>query len=244
MQQMGVSSDLPPLALSVRQPMAYLAGCLLGDACLTTGHKNSVRGYLQLRVADWDFANAFSSAIYAGFGVIYVPRKDERGYALVRTYNGFGRFDVLRGLIPSLLEEKAAWLRGLFDSEGNVVCVPKPYQGPRSWDRRIAFFSTNQETLHMGLAYLADLKIVSVIRGWPPSDSHHGSKPVFALLLKNGRENYASFARDVGSSIARKSDRINKLPETYHPDLSDAYREAQLKGAAVRNARKLAGGKY
>ena len=58
-------------------------------------------------------------------------RRDERGYWLVRTYNGRRRFDVLREWSARSPEEQAAWLRGLFDSEGNAQLTHRPARGRR-----------------------------------------------------------------------------------------------------------------
>jgi hypothetical protein len=236
--------QLPELALSVRQPKAYLAGCLKGDACITSGRPNVIHGYLQLRVSDWDFAEAFCDAIESGYGVRRRPREDERGYAYVRTYNGHGRFSHLKELYPSCPETQAAWLRGLFDSEGNVVCGKKRSQRPNSWDRRVAFFSTNMDTLEQALWYLERLGMSARIVPWCRSAGHRGTRPVFALVLYACRDNFEKFARIVGSSIDRKMTPLGLLPTTYHPDLKAARREAQLRGVSARKRNQLERGTY
>lgn len=232
------------LPLPIRQPIAYLTGCLCGNAWLSSGSPRSPSGYLCLRVADVDFATTFATAITVGFGVPVVARLDERGYSMVRKNNGFGRFDVLRDFVPKTQEETAAWLRGLFDSQGNVVCVKKPKAGPRSWDRRISMLSTDHETLGLALRRLLKIGIVAHKTPWPCGAGHKGSKPVFAVMLSASRANFSRFGELIGSSIARKQAAIDLLPRTYQPDLSTCYAEAQAKGAAVRRARRDAGGIY
>ena len=239
-----MNAPLPRLALSARQPKAYLAGCLKGDACITAGRPNSIRGYLQLRVADWDFADAFSEALRIAYGIERSPKPDERGYAFIRTYNGHGRFDELRDMNPSDNDGRAAWMRGLFDSEGNVVCVPKPKKGPNSWDRRVAIFSTTVRTLEMAHTHLASLGIEGRIVPWASSAGHLGTLPVFALSLTSGRENFDAFSRIVGSSIKRKSDGLRNLPTTYCPDLGAITRRIQKRRVENGLARKAIGGKY
>ena len=224
------------LALSLKQPKAYLAGCLKGDAFMVAGRKDSIRGYIGLRVADQDFAEAFAASINSAYGLDVRPKPDERGYALVRTYNGYGRFDELRSMEPICPEAKAAWLRGLFDSEGNALCVRKP-RGPFSWDRRVAMFSTNTGTLDAALNHLACLGIESRITKWNHSAGHKGTKQVFCLSVACGKVSYQTFADIVGSSIARKQRVLELLPTTYHPDISRRRREIQLIGAAVKHAR-------
>lgn len=232
-------------ALSIRQPIAYLAGCLLGDAWLATGTRRAPSGYLCLRVADQDFADAFAAAITAGFSVPAKVNVDERGFYLVRKSNGGRRFDVLRGFEPLTNDARAAWLRGFFDSEGNVVCAPKPAAGPRSWDRRVSMFSTNQDTLWRARRALSALNIEA--KGpveWKGGAGRYGSKQVFAVVLISSWENYVRFGDAVGSSIGRKAAALATLPGTYQDDLKACAREAQQKGVQVRLARKAAGGRY
>lgn len=230
--------------LSIRQPVAYLAGCLRGDAWISSGASRTPSGYFCLRVADMDFAESFAAAIAAGFGVAASVCKDERGYALVRKSNGKRRFDMLKEFEPTSDEQTAAWLRGLFDSEGNVVCVPKPKAGPRSWDRRVAIFSTDHTTLDRAQRMLTDLDIQARKLLWSCGDGHKGNKPVYAMNLVSGKENFSEFARIVGSSIARKQASLDLLASTYHPDRAIYAAEAQAKGAEVRRARRDAGGIY
>lgn len=195
-------------------PKAYLAGCLKGDAFMSIGHKNSVRGYMGLRVSDWDFAHAFAESINVAYGLNIAPRADERGFALVRTYNGHGRFDELRQLKPDCPESGASWLRGLFDSEGNAACRPLA-RGPRSWDRRVTMFSTNVETLSLAESLLTSLDIGSKIVPWNHGPGHKGTKPVFAVRLHSSLENYQRFASGVGSSIQRKQQTLDLCHTTY-----------------------------
>lgn len=202
-------------ALALTHPAAYLAGCLKGDAWISKGHTNSIRGYIRLRVSDWDFANAFSDALEAGFGVISRPQQDERGYAHVRTYNGHGRFDELPVFEPKTTGETCAWLQGMFDSEGNATCIPMPKLGPGSWGRRIAFFSTTPKTLTLAQTYLLRVGIASYVAPWTSSKGHLGTRQVFGLVVNGGHENYSLFGVRVGSTIKRKMDAIRLIPTTY-----------------------------
>jgi hypothetical protein len=231
-------------AITVRQPTAYLAGALLGDAWLSAGSGRSPGGYLCLRVADADFADAFAAAIRDGYGVITSPRRDERGYWLVRTYNGHGRFNSLREYAASTDEERAVWLRGLFDSEGNAQLLPKPTRGPQSFDRRVAFYSTDLRTLAIADHYMESLGITTKIRAVSPSVGHKGSRQVHELEVRANREAYARFATLVGSSIGRKATVLAALAASYVDDIPGRRREMQAVGAATRRARRDAGGTY
>jgi hypothetical protein len=195
--------------------IAYLAGVLHGDGFLTV-EKNS-RGYLGLRVADRDFADAFSSCLHAAYGVVAPVRLDERGYNLVRTYNGYGRFDQLRAYDPANNHERGRWLRGLFDSEGNAYCARSVTLGPRSWQRRVTFFSTNVGTLQRAIGFLEILGVRAKIVPWRHGTGHKGTLPVHAIILAAGKLNFETFLAAVGSSIARKREAIERMISTYQP---------------------------
>src|SRR4051812_1156824 len=92
----------------VADARAYLAGVLHGDGWCT--HLT-----LGLRVADQDFAEAFALALNLVCGTTYAPRRDERGYWLLRAGNKSGRFSGLKGFVARTDRERAMWLRGLFD---------------------------------------------------------------------------------------------------------------------------------
>lgn len=231
-------------AITLWQPFAYLAGCLKGDAWLSAGRDKSPSGYLCLRVADEEFAQAFAEAINTGYGLHVAPRRDERGYWLTRVYNGHTRFTPLLSFCAESDDERAAWLRGLFDSEGNTMLMPVPKQGPRSWYRRVSFYSTNETTLDTTAAYLLDLGLPTRRLVRKPTVGHLGNRPVFELSLRHSRENFATFAHTVGSSIPRKQKVLDSLAPSYCDDLSEVRREMQAKGVLIRIARRETGGRY
>lgn len=198
-------------AITVRQPHAYLAGVLRGDAWISAGHSGSPNGYLCLRVADREFAETFAAAITHAYNVPASVRLDERGYWLCRKYNGQRRFSPLLDYRPRRRETKAAWLRGLFDSEGNAN-LTRLDRGPRSFSRRVAFYSTDELTLAIACGCLAALGFEANVRPLKPSAGHLGSKPVFELVLVSSREAYAQFANEIGSSIPRKQAVLDAIP--------------------------------
>lgn len=201
--------------LTVQQPRAYLAGALSGDAWLSTGSGRSPGGYLCLRVADEDFALAFAAAVAEGYGVHRAPAQDERGYWLFRTYNGHRRFDGLRTFVPTSPGECAAWTLGLFDSEGNVQLTPKPWNGPASWERRVAFYSTEPATLDTLVTTLDSLGLPSTRLVRRPTAGHLGSRTVEQVRIRSGRAYFERFAEVIGSNIARKQAVLDRLPTTY-----------------------------
>jgi len=215
--------------------IAYVAGVLLGDGWCTEGP----HGAIGLRVSDADFASTFAVALELATGSLTRPYHDERGYWSVRNQNHAGRFSHLKGYEPQTDEECAAWLRGLFDSEGNAQLRIKPGVGPNSYGRRVAMYSTNTETLRRAQTYLERLAITSVIRPQKHSDGHKGTLPLFELSLDQSRENFLRFAWLVGSSIARKRDVLMALPLSYRADPGESCRSAQRIGAAAKHRKTI-----
>jgi hypothetical protein len=195
-------------ALTIWQP--YLAGVLHGDGWCTPLT-------LGLRSKDRDFAGVFAEAVNALFGTALQSKTDERGYWLVRASNKSGRFNDLKDYEPSDDKERAAWLRGLFDSEGNAQILPQPRRGPNSYHRRVAFYSTNFVTLGLAASHLHSLDIKHLIRSTKNSATHKGLKLVGELRLCR-REAFQTFARIVGSSIERKQARLDAIAASYQPD--------------------------
>jgi hypothetical protein len=131
----------------------------------------------------------------------------------------------------------------MFDSEGNALLVRKP-RGEHSWDRRVAFYSTEPRTLDRTAAYLLDLGIPTQRAVRPHSKGHLGTKQVEELKVAPGREHYARFAETVGSSIRRKAVVLDALAASYVDDMSAHRRSMQAQGVAVRRLRRDAGGRY
>lgn len=187
---------------------AYIAGVLHGDGWCT-------RLTIGLRAKDRDFVEAFAKAINLSFGLNKTPKIDERGYWLLRIGNKSGTFDSAKSYCPKTDEERILWVRGMFDSEGNAQCLKIP-KWENSYQRRIAFYSTDTGTLDKVSDYLAKLGIASVLRPTKSSASHKGTKPVFELKVPR-QENMTEFVRLVGSSISRKSLTLQKISATFQP---------------------------
>ncbi len=208
-----------------REALAYLAGTVVGDAWLTS--------VLGLRVADLDFSQAFCEALSVAFAITKHPRLDERGYWLVRMGDRVGRFNVLRNFEASTDKEKSAWLRGFFDSEGNAQLTKRTF-GSNCFERRIAMYSTDENTLNAAERYLLDLGIVGKRRLTKNSVGHKGTKPVSELRLVSSLRNFGSFRTIVGSSIARKRNTMDAIVSSYVSDLSESCKQRQRLGAAAR----------
>jgi hypothetical protein len=239
-----VGNDLSTAhALTLVNPVAYLAGVLKGDGWLgsPSGH---LHGHLCLRVADLEFAETFALAIQQGFSLTARVVLDERGYWTVRRYNRGGLFDCLPDFEPTTAVEFAAWLRGLFDSEGCAYLRRRPLVGPESWQRSVTFTSTNTITLDRAARYLAALGIDSYRLSNKLGAGHKGTKPVFRQHVRGSREQYMRFASAVGSSIGRKQQVLDSMAGTYVEDMSAKRREMQARGVASRLSRRNEGGQY
>lgn len=221
--------------LSLHQPLPYLAGVVVGDGWLTART-------LGLRVADEEFARSFQTSIRETFGVEAVCRTDERGYWLVRTSNRTGRFDSLRSFAPHSDQECRSWLRGMFDSEGNAQCLHRPSISAAAYQRRVAFYSTNEATIACLRRCLMTLGFSHIRHEVTPSLGHLGSKQVVEIRLAGSVVAYSRFAEEIGSSITRKQVALDQIPLSYQPPGHHA--RAQKQGVLVRRSRLDAGGRY
>lgn len=215
-------------ALSLWQ--SWLAGVLHGDGyCTAKG--------IGLYVKDVEFAKEFADSL----DVIYERRVgsflDKRGLWMTRSSNKAGIFDEAKGFSPISLEEKAMWVRGLFDSEGNAQLM-KYKQWENSYHRRVAMYSTLMPTLLMAQEYLSDLGIATKIYTTKNSATHIGPKTVYELKLKSGMGNFSKFSTMVGSCIPRKQKSLEKIVFTYCDDLPTMCRAAQSKGAATKRMKR------
>lgn len=208
--------------------LAYVSGVLHGDGWCS-------KYAIGLRVADRDFAEYFANALSAICGRSIHPRLDERGFWLVRVGNKSGRFSSIKSYEPEGSTERAHWLRGLFDSEGNAqlceVRGKRPYR-----HRRISLYSTDVSTLSKAQFHLRSLGINCRTRETKNSLGHKGSKVVHELCLA-GKTDFESFARLVGSSIERKMVVIREIASSFAP--AGYQKRAQLLGAAARRRKTM-----
>lgn len=218
--------------LTIKEPKAYLAGCLKGDAWLDGR-------CLGLRVKDRDFALSFSCAVRLICGSVCDPKQESRGYWVVRRFNSNSIFNSLEAYIPKSNDEKRSWLLGWFDSEGNAN-HSKLNRGENCFNRRISMYSTNRATVDFGEMLLNDLGMRTGRGFVKPSDGHYGDRPVIELRLLASQVNFKIFRDLIGSNIARKMRKISAMVSSYQ-DVSEYCRMAQLKGAASRKANRIAG---
>lgn len=211
---------------------AYLSGVIYGDGWCTTN--------IGMCVKDEDFATAFADALALGFGCKARPRLVRGKYWMVRTSNVTGRFNGLLTFEPVTDLERGAWLRGLFDSEGNATLRHLKHVSANSYERRVSIYSTSVLTLERAATYLAALGIATVRTTTKNSAGHKGTKTVYQLRVRCNRNAYMRFAELVGSSLARKAATLRAIPASYRPVDSGHQRLGQQRGAAKRRNRTLA----
>lgn len=183
---------------------------------------------------DKDFAEAFRDAIADAFGRVANVRPHNTIYWIVRVGNKRGTFDGCRSFEPATDEERAAWLRGLWDSEGtahlaNVNGAVRPYT-----HRKVSLVSTNLDTLQRAAEMFETLGIKTRRRSVKLDASHRGTKPVYELAVC-GREGFERFEAVIGTTIARKRAVLAQITASYQDD--GWQREAQLRGAAAKRKR-------
>lgn len=192
-------------AISLWQP--YLAGVLAGDGWCT-------KLTIGLRSKDRDFAETFAAGLREVYGIRTRVKPDERGYWLVRVSNKRGLFNDLRTWEILTAEDAAAWLRGVFDSEGNA-CLRPSNASANSKDRRVAFYTTEVRTAALIIHRLQWIGLPSRDRVMKRTDGHKGDKPVIEIRLLNSERNFQRFATAVGSSTDRKARTLAALATSY-----------------------------
>lgn len=208
------------------QQLAYICGVIKGDGWLS-------KLTIGLRVKDQDFCQAFASAVSCVFGASPIVRLDERGYWLYRRSNKTGMFNRILNFRPTTMAQKRAWLRGLFDSEGNAQ-LRKTGVTENSIGRRVSMYSTCRATLRSAAHFLEELEIDNYVHPVRNSAGHKGRRRVYELLVRGSQSNYRRFAIAVGSSVQRKHSILRCLPSSYS-DPAAYCRVGQLRGAMAKH---------
>lgn len=204
---------------------AYLSGVVAGDGWISSLS-------IGLGAKDLDFVEAFVEAFNSIFDR-QIKIRQEKDYWVARTSNKTGKFDCVKTYTQNTKEEKAMWIRGLFDSDGNAN-LSKVKNG---WSRKVAIYSTKTELLEKICLFLDDLGIGTKIYAKKNGSTHYGKKPMFELKVKDGRDNFSKFYSIVGSSILRKQKTLKAICESYVDH--DYCKKAQSISAARKRDRAL-----
>lgn len=203
----------------------WLLGVLSGDGWCTTT--------VGLRSVDKDFVVEFSRILNCIAPVDAKPIKEVRetgSYWVCRS--GARNLVSFIKAIKNQKVDPSSWLRGLFDSEGNVVC--SKMKKWNSYHRKIAFYTTDELVRDKCVRFLNKIGIASKLRIVKPSQGHKGTKIVYEIKVMHNHVALSRFSNLVSSTIKRKRVLLDKLPLSYCKDLRKSMVEAQLKGAAVK----------
>lgn len=211
-----------------RSAMSYLAGVVAGDGYLASG--DTVVG---LAAKDRDFVEAFADAVELAFGTRPRVRVREVHYWVARLTRK-GVVDEVRRHEPVSDDDASMWLRGFFDSDGCASLSPNK-ASPGAWNRHVAMFKANAETIDRASRLLDQLGIENVVTVRPPQRqrNRHGTKAMYRVRVRNSRQNLERFRCLVGSSLARKRDGLRRIVATY-TDRSEYSSRGGQRGAATR----------
>lgn len=205
----------------------YLAGVLHGDGF--NGKK------IGLLAKDKDFVEEFARClnIICNQAKKPIPRGD---YWEVRIGNKTGKFNFIKDTIPISIEQKGAWIRGFFDSDGTAT-FSKLKKYPNSYCRSIRICKSKMDVLEKCAQYLRDINIPCKIVSKAHGTGHFGTKPMFEVKISICKENCERFKNLVGSSIARKFKNLCLMCEYQNPD--EYLRRGQLIGAAAKKKKTI-----
>ena len=187
----------------------YVLGVVEGDGCISFRKEGGACIYLS--VVDEDFAKAFYCSLKAWSGTYCRFWKDgdrwrvtQSSVASAKALKIFDK-ELLRHLDDSKI---TAFLKGMFDSEGNVS------------NRCIRFYNSDMELVGLVKELLKIIGIQDSYIYTRPSGIHEFGgrkslvKPVHALHI-SGRRNLELFHKMIGFSIERKQEKLLNYLDSY-----------------------------
>lgn len=222
-----------PFYPSFNESLGFVIGAVKGDGSIVHSErkkdgKKYAQNQIQLSVTDKEFAEKFADSLSEALGKTkkYKPHKIElevlrnagdnlakkakwcvRGYGnkFVEWYDSLSE-EELRGKLIEHKEFAKGFLRGMFDSEGNVVEVKdrKPY-GIYKY-KRIIVSSTNKRLLELCSDVIEthfEIK-ANVYRKETRSTNLTDLKVTIYVLAIQAQQSVSNFAKEIGFSIRRK----------------------------------------
>ena len=196
------SNKLPEKAKQSSVELAYVLGVIYGDGYLG-------KSFIKLKVKDKDFAKNFSNYIFKWSGYNCPVTMNKEKFFLVQLSSTPACKFLSRIKLKEIKEwnfnEKALFLRGLYDSEG--------YAGRN----HITFTNSNKRLIDLVSLLLNELDIKHTIIFNKPSKGVIGKwtfirKKIYRILITN-YENKKKFYEKIGFSIKRKNDRLIYLKQ-------------------------------
>ena len=221
-----MTKHLPDMAKELTEDLAYILGVVRGD-----GHISGQD--IRLRVIDEDFAEMFETTLrqWSGFSVnltkIHNPMyNNDYIYQVCLTSAEAVRF--LKSFDYKTLKSassniKAAFLRGMYDSEGSV--------SQNKYIKHINLCNQNINLLSLCKTLLSDLGIksskiyISIKKGSRIILPGNGKPFITRRPMHNfcisSKENLIKFSTSVNFSISRKKDVVAKILNSYSMDVME-----------------------
>jgi intein-encoded DNA endonuclease-like protein len=211
--------SIPESSLDLSPEKSYILGVMCGDGYIHCTKNKSYQ--IALQAVDRDFVIEFADCINKIYGIQPSISKikatqinwNEKWQARVcckEIFNdmiNYGHFKTSSWRIPEIIFEssdeiKCRFLRGFFDSEGNVDVN----------SRRITAVSTNKDGINDIANLLTNLGIKSRIH---KNSTICGNRTISFNLRMTGRQNIVKYCEKIGFSIQRKHAKLNELTKSY-----------------------------
>ncbi len=203
--------------------LGYIRGVLMGDGYLSI-KRTGTKGQIGLEVKDKDFAQTFHkqlekwSGLKARFsfnenkGLHTVRLSSLRAVEFLRDFN---IFDV----INANEEIKVNFLRGMFDSEGNVS--GSNLTTPKKSTRFVSLFNTDEELIRLVKVLLETVGIK--VQNIDKKIGGFTGRTVCFRLRIGGKSNLEMFKNKIGFSIERKNKKLEEILRSYGHNPKSIY---------------------
>lgn len=199
--------------------LAYILGTVEGDGYISFKKFKGIisKGHVGLEVKDKDFALHFKHNLerWSGLKASFRARRNSDRSIItlhsLRAAQFINDFDIY-SLTNSNDKIKANFLKGLFDSEGNVS--GSNLDRPRISTRFIGFFNNNIKLIYLvkGLLESLNIKVQNIDKrtgiGFKKSGINY-------RLRIGGKENLQKFKDKIGFSIKRKNNKLKEILGSY-----------------------------
>jgi len=197
--------------------LAYVLGAVEGDGYLGFGKFRGriTKGCIGLEVKDKDFALCFKDNLekWSGLSVSFRKRNNTDRFVStlfsLRAAQFINKYNI-NSLVKANSKLKSNFLRGLFDSEGNVS--GSNLDRPKISTRFIGFFNTNLKLIYLVKKLLESLGIE--IQNIDKRIGGFKNSLCYRLRI-GGKENLKRFRDKIGFSIKRKNKKLDDILKSY-----------------------------
>ncbi|MBI2547328.1 MAG: hypothetical protein HYW23_02670 [Candidatus Aenigmarchaeota archaeon] len=203
--------------------LGYIRGVLMGDGYVSIKAKGT-KGQIGLEVKDKDFAQTFHNQLEKWSGLkAQFDFNENKGLYTVQLYSlraaeFLKEFDI-SDLVNANEEIKVNFLRGMFDSEGNVS--GSNLNTPRTSTRFVALFNTDEELIRLVKVLLeaVGIKVQNIDK---KIGGFTGHTVCFRLRI-GSKINLEMFKNKIGFSIARKNKKLEDILSSYGHNPKSIY---------------------